>query len=52
MKTASKSQKLALRGKAHVDLDTYIEKKLRNREFRAAYEAESKRIDLILGKAA
>ncbi|HUJ82996.1 MAG TPA: helix-turn-helix transcriptional regulator [Candidatus Acidoferrales bacterium] len=48
MRTTNRRRNGASRNKAHVDLDAYVEKKMQDPEFRAAYEAEDKRIDLIL----
>lgn len=48
MRVTSRPQRKASPNEAHVDLDAHIVRKLRDPEFRAAYEAEDKRIDLIL----
>ena len=48
MRAQTRRQKKSSTNNAHVDLDVHIERKLRDPEFRAAYEAEDKRIDLIL----
>jgi ribosome-binding protein aMBF1 (putative translation factor) len=34
--------------RAHADIDECLKRKLQNPEFRAAYEAEDKRIELVL----
>lgn len=39
---------LTLSNRAHADLDDYLKRKLQNPEFRAAYDAEDKRIRLII----
>ena len=48
MKSTNRAPKSDLRNKAHTDLDAHLERKLHDPEFRAAYTAENKRIDLIL----
>jgi ribosome-binding protein aMBF1 (putative translation factor) len=48
MKTANRRRTLASNNRAHAGLDDSLKRKLQNPDFRAAYEAEDKRIELVL----
>ena len=48
MKTANRRHTLASNNRAHADLDDSLKRKLQNPDFRAAYDAEDKRIELVL----
>jgi ribosome-binding protein aMBF1 (putative translation factor) len=48
MKTANRRRTPASNNRAHADLDDSLKRKLQNPEFRAAYDAENKRIELVL----
>jgi ribosome-binding protein aMBF1 (putative translation factor) len=48
MKTANRRRTPASNNRAHADLDDSLNRKLQNPEFRAAYDAEDKRIELVL----
>jgi ribosome-binding protein aMBF1 (putative translation factor) len=48
MKIASHRRTSASNNRAHADVDTHLKRKLQNPEFRAAYDAEDKRIELVL----
>jgi ribosome-binding protein aMBF1 (putative translation factor) len=48
MKTAKCRRTPASNSRAHADLDDCLKRKLQNPEFRAAYDAEDKRIQLVL----
>jgi ribosome-binding protein aMBF1 (putative translation factor) len=48
MKTANRRRTLASNNRAHTDIDGYLKRKLHNQEFHAAYDAENKRIELVL----
>ena len=48
MKTVNRRRTSALNNRAHADLDGSLKRKLQNPEFRAAYDAEDKRIELVL----
>jgi ribosome-binding protein aMBF1 (putative translation factor) len=48
MKTANRRRTPASNNRAHADLDDSLKRKLQNPEFRAAYDAEDKRIELVL----
>jgi ribosome-binding protein aMBF1 (putative translation factor) len=48
MKTANRRRTSASNNRAHADLDDSLKRKLQNPEFRAAYDAEDKRIELVL----
>ena len=48
MKTANHRRTSASNNRAHADLGDSLKRKLQNPEFRAAYDAEDKRIELVL----
>jgi ribosome-binding protein aMBF1 (putative translation factor) len=48
MKTANRRRTQASSSPAHTDLDEHLQRKLQNPEFKAAYEAEDRRIELVL----
>ena len=48
MKTVNRRRTPASNNRAHADLDDSLKRKLQNPEFRAAYDAEDKRIELVL----
>lgn len=48
MKTANRRRKPTPNSRAHADVDACLKRKLQNPEFRAAYDAEDKRIELAL----
>ena len=48
MKTANRRRTPASHNRAHAGLDDSLKRKLQNPDFRAAYEAEDKRIELVL----
>jgi hypothetical protein len=48
MKTASHRRTPASNNRAHGDIDDWLKCKLRSPEFRAAYEAEDERIELVV----
>jgi len=48
MKTANRRRMPASHNRAHAGLDDSLKRKLQNPDFRAAYEAEDKRIELVL----
>jgi ribosome-binding protein aMBF1 (putative translation factor) len=48
MKTANHRRTPTLNNRAHADIDACLKRKLQNPEFRAAYDAEDKRIELVL----
>ncbi len=48
MKTANRRRAPALNNRAHAELDSVLKRKLQNPKFRAAYDAEDKRIALAL----
>ena len=48
MKTANRRRTPASSNRAHADMDSMLKRKLQNPEFRAAYDAEDKRIELAL----
>ena len=48
MKTANHRRTPASNNRAHADIDARLKRKLQNPDFRAAYEAENQRIELVL----
>jgi ribosome-binding protein aMBF1 (putative translation factor) len=48
MKTVNRRRTPASNNRAHADLGDSLKRKLQNPEFRAAYDAEDKRIELVL----
>lgn len=48
MKTVNRRRTSASNNRAHADLDGSLKRKLQNPDFRVAYEAEDKRIELVL----
>jgi ribosome-binding protein aMBF1 (putative translation factor) len=48
MKTVNRRRTSASTNRAHADLGDSLKRKLQNPDFRAAYEAEDKRIELVL----
>ncbi|HXR04674.1 MAG TPA: helix-turn-helix transcriptional regulator [Verrucomicrobiae bacterium] len=48
MKTANRRRTAASHNRAHAGLDDSLKRKLQNPDFRAAYEAEDQRIELVL----
>src|SRR5208282_5282059 len=48
MKTANHRRTPGSNNRAHADIDDCLKRKLQNPEFRAAYDAEDKRIELVL----
>jgi DNA-binding XRE family transcriptional regulator len=48
MKAVNRRRTPASHNKGHADIDDWLQHKLQNPAFRAAYEAEDKRIDLVL----
>jgi ribosome-binding protein aMBF1 (putative translation factor) len=48
MKTANHRRTPASHNRAHAGLEDSLKRKLQNPDFRAAYEAEDKRIELVL----
>ncbi len=48
MKTANHRRTPASNNRAHADIDACLKRKLQNPEFRTAYDAEHKRIELVL----
>ncbi len=48
MKTANHRRTAASANRAHADIEDWLKRKLQNADFRAAYEAEDKRIELVL----
>src|ERR1035438_7783413 len=48
MKTANRRRTLASNNRAHAGIDDYLTRKLQDQGFRAAYDAEDKRIELVL----
>jgi hypothetical protein len=48
MKTANHRRTPASNNRAHADLAACLKRKLQNPDFRAAYDAEDKRIELVL----
>jgi ribosome-binding protein aMBF1 (putative translation factor) len=48
VKTANRRRTSASNNRAHADIDDCLKHKLQNPEFRAAYDAEDKRIELVL----
>ncbi len=48
MKTANRRRTSASNNRAHAGLEDRLKRKLQNPDFRAAYEAEDKRIELVL----
>jgi len=48
MRTANLRRMPPSNNRAHADIDECLKRKLQNPEFRAAYEAEDKRIELVL----
>ena len=48
MKTVNRRRTPASHNRAHAGLDDSLKRKLQNPDFRAAYEAEDKRIELVL----
>jgi ribosome-binding protein aMBF1 (putative translation factor) len=48
MKTANRRRTPGLNNRAHADIDACLKRKLQNPDFRAAYDAEDKRIELVL----
>jgi ribosome-binding protein aMBF1 (putative translation factor) len=48
MKTANRRRTPASNNRAHADIADCLKRKLEDPEFRAAYEAEDKRIELVL----
>jgi ribosome-binding protein aMBF1 (putative translation factor) len=48
MKTANRRRTLASNNRAHTEIDDYLKRKLQDQIFRVAYDAEDKRIDLVL----
>ncbi|HEY9175126.1 MAG TPA: helix-turn-helix transcriptional regulator [Verrucomicrobiae bacterium] len=48
MKTANRRRTSASNSRAHADMEDYLKRKLQNPDFRAAYDAEDKRIELVL----
>jgi hypothetical protein len=47
MKTANRRRTPALNNRAHAEIDDYLKRKLQDPEFRAVYEAEDSRIELM-----
>jgi ribosome-binding protein aMBF1 (putative translation factor) len=48
MRTVNRRRASASANRAHAPLDDYLQRKLQDPAFRAAYEAEDKRIELVL----
>ncbi len=48
MKTTNRRRTSASNNRAHVDVDAWLKRKLQDPEFRAAYDTEDKRIELVL----
>jgi ribosome-binding protein aMBF1 (putative translation factor) len=48
MKTANRRRTSASNNRAHADLGACLKRKMQTPEFRAAYDAEDKRIELVL----
>ena len=48
MKTVNRRRTSALNNRAHAEIDPVLKRKLQNPDFRAAYQAEDKRIELAL----
>jgi ribosome-binding protein aMBF1 (putative translation factor) len=48
MKTANHRRTSASNSRAHIDIGDYLKRKLQDQVFRAAYDAEDKRIELVL----
>ncbi len=48
MKTANRRRTPASNNRAHADIDDCLKRKLQNPDFRIAYDAEDKRIELML----
>jgi ribosome-binding protein aMBF1 (putative translation factor) len=48
MKTANRRRTPTSSNRAHAEIDSVLKRKLQNPEFRAAYKAEDKRIELAL----
>src|ERR1039457_3620428 len=48
MKTPNRRRTLASNNRAHAGIDGYLKRKLQDQVFRAAYDAEDKRIELVL----
>jgi ribosome-binding protein aMBF1 (putative translation factor) len=48
MKTANRRRTSVSNNSAHAEIDDYLKRKLQSPEFRAAYDAEDKRIELVL----
>ena len=48
MRTVNRRRTSASNNRAHADVDDSLKRKLQNPEFRAAYDAEDKRIELVL----
>ena len=48
MKTANRRRTPASHNRAHAGLEDSLKRKLQNPDFRSAYEAEDKRIELVL----
>jgi ribosome-binding protein aMBF1 (putative translation factor) len=48
MKTANRRRTAASNNPAHAGIDDFAKRKLQNPEFRAAYDAEDMRIELVL----
>jgi hypothetical protein len=48
MKTANRRRMPASNNRAHADLGDCLKRKLQNRDFRAAYNAEDKQIRLVI----
>jgi ribosome-binding protein aMBF1 (putative translation factor) len=48
MKTPNRRRTLASNNRAHAEIDGYLKRKLQDQVFRVAYDAEDKRIELVL----
>jgi ribosome-binding protein aMBF1 (putative translation factor) len=48
MKTANHRRTSASNNRAYADIDAYLKRKLQDPEFQSAYDAEDKRIELVL----
>ncbi len=48
MRTPNRRRTPASNNRAHAGLDDFLKRKLQNPDFRAAYDAEDKRIELVL----
>ena len=48
MKTVNRRRTSASNNQAHADIEDCLKRKLQNSDFRAAYDAEDKRVELVL----